>query len=92
MKRVILGLIVVASTLGISLPAHADTAGCVTHQEYKRVHNGMTVRQVRNIYDTPGTLAVSSSYLMIRDYRTCTPYHVTNVSFSHKRVNGKTYI
>lgn len=97
--RIIVSVAVSGITAGAgvlaAVPADAS-GGCVTRAEYRRVHNGMTPTRVARIYGTSGHLAVASGSgayrFVIRDYRTCLPYHVTNVSFTGGRVSGKLFI
>ena len=81
----------------LAAPAQATgTPGCVTRTEYRHVHNGMTATEVARIYGTSGHLSLASGSgqfrMTIRDYKTCTAFHVTNVSFMGGRVSGKLYI
>ena len=47
-------LAVIAATIGSVQPARADTPGCVTRKEFKRVSIGMLKRRVHRIFDTSG--------------------------------------
>jgi hypothetical protein len=95
-------LIAAATGLAITIPtsialapaadAASSTSGCVTRAEYRKVKNGMTVKKVKRVYGTNGHLSMSSGSFKIRDYKTCSKWHVTNVSFTNGRVTGKLYI
>ena len=58
MKKLIAPVVVAAAVLGgtalVATPAqaYAGTPGCVTNREYRAVHDGMTQRQVANLFGT----------------------------------------
>jgi hypothetical protein len=92
-RRMALAVALTGAVIGIAAPAaSADTPGCVTRSEFSRVRNGMTQQQVARIYDTGGHVSVRSGPFVIRNYRTCAQWHVTNVSFWGGEVDGKLYI
>ncbi len=95
MKRIITSIAIAAAMIGAvgftASPAQA-AGGCITRTEFKRIHNGQTLTQVKRIVGYGGTVSLSSPPIVIRDFRTCTSYHVSNVTFWGGRVDGKLYI
>src|SRR5262245_4273839 len=80
-------------TLVATGTAHAATnPPCITRTEFGRVHHGMTLTQVRRIVGGTGKISLSSSFMTIRDFKTCTPWHVSNMTFQGGRVTSKLYI
>lgn len=53
-----IGAIAVGLTALSPVPANADTAGCVTRSEFRKVDKGMTQERVRGIFDTNGRSTV----------------------------------
>jgi len=68
---------VLAATAVIASPpaAQADTRGCVTKAEYKKVKKGMKIERVHRVFDTAGkkeSRAASGGYVfMVRSYKVC---------------------
>ena len=95
-KRILATSVAILAVGGATLvatPAEAaSNAPCITRPEFNRIHNGMSLTQVRNIVGSVGTVNLSSPPLVIRGFKTCAPYHVSNVSFMSGRVSGKLYI
>jgi hypothetical protein len=98
LKRFILGLVAttaVAAPLAVISTAPANAAGnppCITRAEFRKIHNGMSLTQVRRIVGGTGRVSLSSPPIVIRDFKTCTAWHVSNVSFWSGRVDSKLYI
>lgn len=82
----------VAVPVAVAAPSQAANSACITRPEFTRIHHGMTLTQVGRVVGGKGHVAVSSGSFVIRDFRTCAAYHVSNVSFQHGRVSGKLYI
>lgn len=92
-KLVAVGALALTLVGTLGIPAQANTTpGCVTRAEFRRVRIGMTARQVRNIYGTTGRINLLSPPIVIRSYRTCVRFHVTNVSYWNGRVDSKLFI
>jgi hypothetical protein len=96
MKKLIAAALV-AATLGTGVlaasPASAGSnPGCITRTEFRRIKNGMTLTQVKRIVGSGGRVSLSSPPIVIRDFRTCTRFHVSSVTFWSGRVDGKLYI
>jgi len=69
----------VAVTAG---PAAADTPGCVTKKEYRKVHKGMTRERVHRIFDTRGWFAGGGAGGFEHGYRGCLPRgHVAYIAY-----------
>lgn len=72
MKRIIIAILAAVIAVTVFAPTaeaasgarKRDTPGCVTKAEYKSVRKGMTMAQVRRIFDTPGrtTSRIDTSY------------------------------
>lgn len=76
------------TSLGATARAAAETAGCVTRLEYRRVHKGMTMRRVTRIFDTRGNRQVIAHsgrfWTQIRNYNTCSRFSVVSISFDRR--------
>lgn len=98
MKRTIASIVlagtIAAGSLGFGTTAAqaAGNPGCITRTEFSRIHNGMTATQVKRIVGSLGRVALSSPPIVVRDFTTCTRFHVSNVSFWSGRVQSKLYI
>jgi hypothetical protein len=96
MKRTIILALAALSLVGsvaVASPASAaGNPGCITRTEFRRIHNGMTLTQVKRIVGSGGRVSLSSPPIVIRDFKTCTRFHVSNVTFWSGRVDGKLYI
>ncbi len=68
--------------------AMADTPGCVTRAEHRKVKDGMTLSQVRRIYDARGRLENIGSGGMSREYRTCAGDSWSYASVDFERKGG----
>lgn len=71
----------VAVTAG---PAAADTPGCVTKKEYRKVHRGMTKRRVHRIFDTRGWFADGGAGGYSRVYRSCDFQHAAFIEYKKR--------
>ena len=106
MHQIVTGA-VAASVLGLAgsllaIPtASADTPGCVTRAEYRKVQKGDTKARVHRIFDTTGhreTIAHSGRYRTeIRSYDTCSPYSAVSIAWdktgtSPWRLSGKSAV
>src|SRR4051812_23134443 len=92
----------VAATAALALGAwllvpvqHADAspkAGerCVTHEEYRKVHDGMRKARVRRIFDSAGHRSWLAGRYEIRVYTPCTDrrFGWINVSYKDGRVEA----
>jgi len=68
------GVVLIAPLVLVVGSAGADTPGCVTHAEYRRVHDGMTRGKVHDIFDTTGTSLFENPGVVhnsAREYRMC---------------------
>lgn len=98
LKRFILGLVAttaVAAPLAVisTAPANAATnPPCITRTEFGKVHRGMSLTQVKHVVGGTGKISLSSSFMTIRDFKTCAPWHVSNMTFQNGRVTSKLYI
>jgi hypothetical protein len=79
------------STVVAITPASADTPGCVSKAEFRKVHKGMTRQRVQRIFDTKGhqvyTWWISGDHYSGREYRACRHPQWSIVSIDY--VNGK---
>ena len=64
-------------------PASADTPGCVTKHEFKRVHQGMIKKRVDRIFDIHGELVdhIDVANGFFQTYRTCQPRHFVGITY-----------
>jgi len=69
--------------------ARADSPGCVTKGEFRRVDRGMTRRRVARIFDTNGRLASRYGAYATRDYNPCARFASVSVEYKHGRVIHK---
>ena len=63
-------------------PATADTPGCVTKTEYRKIHKGMTKKRVHRIFDTRGWGADGGAGGYSRAYPSCDHQHVAYIEYS----------
>ncbi|HYJ70636.1 MAG TPA: hypothetical protein VEX15_23525 [Nocardioidaceae bacterium] len=79
------------STVVATTPASADTPGCVTKNEFRKVHKGMSRERVQRIFDNKGhqtyTYWISGDHYSGRDYRACRHPQWSLVSIDY--LNGK---
>lgn len=69
-------MLIATLMLGVGA-ATADTPGCVTRAEYRRVHDGMPRGKVHDIFDTKGTSLFENPgavHNSAREYRMCTAW------------------
>jgi|RhiMethySRZTD1v2_1073278.scaffolds.fasta_scaffold349723_2 hypothetical protein len=68
-------------------PASADTPGCVTKTEYRKVHKGMIKKRVDRIFDIPGEFvdAVPVAGGFFQAYGTCKPGHFVGITYKRPR-------
>jgi hypothetical protein len=64
-------VVLCGGVVAVAAPAQADSAGCVTRAEYRKVHRGMTQRRVRSIFDTRGSFGDGGAGGYSRLYRQC---------------------
>lgn len=85
-----LGTVVVTTA-----PASADTSGCVTKREFRKVHMGMKRERVHRIFDTRGrqtyTFWIGGDHYSSREYRACRHprWSIVSVDYVNGRVDGK---
>ena len=89
MTRLMIATAAVVATSMLTGPAVADTPGCATHSEYKKVAKGMTRNQVWKILDTTGKKidyhwVGDDEAVEVRRYPVCGGGHV-QVRFKGKR-------
>jgi hypothetical protein len=89
MRKTICALALVVTSIGIGVPAaYADSPGCVSQAEFRRVHNGMRQWRVHRIFDTRGR-HVTGQVVELRSYRACPRNSAVSVSYNHRRVAAK---
>jgi hypothetical protein len=101
------GAIALAATMALSVPtgaataaptgaattsaALADTPGCVTKQEFRRVEKGWAIKRVHRLFDTKGNqtyFASGSPYYPAeqwREYRPCPKYSYVTVDYKKRQ-------
>ena len=100
MRKTIAAAIATLALAGVGADvALADTPGCVTRKEFRRVEKGMRMSRVHAIFDTAGKQAwyMSGSYgypaEQGREYKPCPAYSHVEVDYKRKsgvwRVTGK---
>ena len=82
------GVVSSFGVVAIAPPASADTPGCVTVREYRRVQDGMTLRRVDSIFDTFGRLESQGGGYMSREYNPCAGDRYSYVYVSYAYYNG----
>ena len=98
MKKIIataIAAVAVAAPLTIVAATPADAASsspCITRAEFNKIRNGMNLTQVTRIVGGKGRVSLSSPPIVIRDFKTCSTFHVSNVTFWSGKVDGKLYI
>jgi hypothetical protein len=97
MKKLVAACALAVASVGVVAPAaHADTAGCVTKSEYRKVNKGMSKTRVHRIFDTDGrreAIARSGRFTSeIRTYRTCSRFSSVALSFGNGQVDGKSAV
>ncbi|MBY9073639.1 hypothetical protein K1X13_02275 [Nocardioides sp. WL0053] len=60
-----------APVLVVAAPASADTPGCVTKTEFKKVREGWSIKRVHNTFDTAGKQSMFMSGYQSREYKAC---------------------
>lgn len=78
-SRLVVSVVLTAVTLagpwpGTVGPSTADTPGCVSGSEYRKIHDGMTRGKVHRIFDTNGTNLFENPgavHNSAREYRMC---------------------
>lgn len=89
--------------VAVAAPAQAaaNSSACMSRAEFRHVKHGMSVAQVKRVVGSAGKVSVSSQAggyrFVIRDFKTCAAWHVSNISFDAKpggslRVSSKLYI
>ena len=71
MKRVVASLVLVVFAGSLAAPASADTPGCVSHQEFRRISVGDSRHRVHRVFDTRGGQIFSRGQREERAYSTC---------------------
>ncbi len=85
--------VLTSAPLVLASPAWADTPGCVTRAEFKKVSKGMTQQRVTRIFDDPGKLSSYYDYdgvvYTTRDYNPCAKDASVSVDYKNGRVTSK---
>ena len=98
LTKMIVAVALVGGAIGAVVPAaSADTTpGCVTRQEWRRVHSGMLARRVcEHIYGTGGHIhpgSRSGTMFISATTRRARRGHETWIRFDGKRVFSKFYL
>jgi len=92
MIAAVVSAVVVSGGIAVTAaPAEANSP-CMSRPEYRKIHVGQSVRTVQRIVGSKGRVSMSSAYLVIRQWKTCSnPYGVGTVGFVNKRVQSKSY-
>ena len=86
MKKV-LSLLTLVGVIGLfPMPAQADTPGCVTRPEFRRMELGMRQARVRVIFDAHGQQIEEHNASETFAYDTCSNRGVVFVTYRHNRV------
>ena len=93
MKRLVGPLVVGVALLGSSFaaPASADTPGCVSHKEFRRVDVGDSRHRVHHVFDTRGGSIFSRGQREERAYSTCGGA-VVFVTYADDRLTSKSWV
>ena len=82
---------------GIATPASADSPGCVSASEFRRVHDGMSRGAVHNLFDTNGRNLFENPGVVhnsAREYRMCAAFRAATgdtkvqVQYNNYAANG----
>jgi hypothetical protein len=77
------GLVLAVGGIAVTAgSAAADTPGCVTKKEYRKVHKGMTKMRVHRILDTRGWFADGAGGGFSRAYLSCDHRHVAYIEYA----------
>jgi hypothetical protein len=88
--KLVAALAVVIAGLALVPTASADTPGCVTKAEFRKVSKGDGIRRVHRIFDTKGKQTAymsGSAYYpawQSRQYRGCPSYSIVSVDYERK--------
>lgn len=83
MTKLIAVITLLVGSFFVAAPAaQADTPGCVTRGEYRRVHRPMTKKRVHRIFDHKGFFVDGGAGGYARSYRTCTYRHAFTIEYS----------
>jgi len=92
MRRVaVLAVTVVATSVLFVVPAHADTPGCVSHKEFRRIEVRDTKHHVTVIFDTHGSFVSQHGQREEFAYASCGGA-VVFVEFSRHGVTQKSWV
>ena len=86
LAAVVTGLaLAVGGVIVTAAPASADTPGCVTKKEYRRIHKGMTKKRVHRIFDTRRSwFAGGSAGVYKRTYQSCDFQHAAWIQYKRR--------
>jgi CRISPR/Cas system CMR-associated protein Cmr3 (group 5 of RAMP superfamily) len=95
LKKILTGFAaaaVMASGVVASAPAaSADTAGCVSKTEYKKVSKGTNMQRVHRIFDTAGRQSYVGYGSQLREYKPCgSRYGFVHITYDKR--NGAWYL
>ena len=78
----------VAPIMASAAPASADTEGCVTKTEFRKVSKGWALKRVHRVFDTAGKQSFFYSGYQTRDYRPCRNPDFSFVMVDYEKRNG----
>ncbi|KQQ39762.1 hypothetical protein [Nocardioides sp. Leaf307] len=82
-----------AGTAVIAPATHADSPGCVTRKEFRKVGEGMGMKKVHAVFDTAGRRVAKDSQdgltIETRRYSTCSGDGGVGVLFRNGRLSSK---
>jgi len=96
LTRLAIAGVVAFGLTGMTVPAaHADTPGCVSKQEFRKVKDGFKKRRVHRIFDTRGRqtsiFRVGGETYESREYKPCSDrkYGFVWVDYVNGRLDAK---
>ena len=96
MKRVAAAVALVLGAWLLVPVQHAGASSkggerCVTHEEYRKIHDGLRKTQVRSIFDSAGHRSWLGDRYEIRVYTPCTDrqFGWININYKDGRVDAK---
>ncbi len=78
----------VAPIMASAAPASADTEGCVTKTEFRKVSKGWALKRVHRVFDTAGKQSFFYSGYQTRDYKPCRNPDFSFVMVDYEKRNG----
>ena len=86
-KAVVIGALIL-SPLAVAAPASADTPGCVSKAEFRKVKKHWAIGRVHRVFDTKGKQTFYTTGYQSREYKTCKNPKYSFVSVTYEKDDG----